>query len=314
MSVATGSSGAAMPWYWDNLIAPKNLYPLFGGLVRFTKGIDWPGEDFRRANLEIGYQSPPKTPEWKDLAFENGPVQWVNGDANRPHIVSVVNGKPDGDLPLPGIQHGLRNHPDLHNPVRFKVSFQRSTRFEVSVGSVSGYGGAILQISLDGDPITTREFQTGENAAMGQSVSKFAGKFGITVPPGDHTITVENIGNDWFMVGYRFLQAVKRTGPAVQGWAIAGNGNVLIWVRQEGRTWRRVIVDKMAFPPDLPPLIKLDGLSAGEWRMEIWDTWKGVPTSSSNVHVGIDGKVRLPIPVVVKDVAVKLIKVGGSNK
>ena len=37
-----------MPWWWDNLIAPKNLYSLFGSIAKFTKGIDWPGEDFRR--------------------------------------------------------------------------------------------------------------------------------------------------------------------------------------------------------------------------------------------------------------------------
>lgn len=314
MSVATGSSGAAMPWYWDNLIAPKILYPLFGALARFTKDIDWPGEDFRRANLVIGYQEAPKTPEWKDLPFENGPIQWVDGDFNRPHIVTFIKGKVDGDLPLPGIQHGLRNHPAWHNPVRFKVDLQRPTRLVVNIGDVSGYGGAILQISIDGDPIMTREFQTGENASMGQSVSKFAGQYEVTVPKGEHTVTVENIGNDWFNVGYRFINALKRTGPAVQAWALAGNETVLIWARQEGRTWRRVIVDKTQFPPDVPALIKLEGLSAGEWKMEVWDTWKGAPTTSGVIHVGIDGKVRLPIPSVIGDLAVKLIKQGGSKR
>ncbi len=278
MSLATGSSGTAMPWWWDSLIAPKNLYPLFGAAAKFVEGIDWPGEDFRRANLDIGYVQAPKTPERKDLAFESGPVQWADGDANRPHTVSIVNGKADGDLPLPGIQHGVRNHRDWHNPVRFKVSLDRPTRFEVSVGDVSGYGGASLQISLDGDPIMTRDFQTAENGVQGKSISKFEGKYGVTIPQGDHTITVENIGNDWFMAGYRFVNLVKRTGPALQGWAIAGNNTVVMWVRPEGRTWRRVIVDKVPFPPVEPSMVSLDGLTSGDWRMEVWDTWKGLPS------------------------------------
>jgi hypothetical protein len=314
MSVATGSSGTAMPWWWDSLIASKNLYPLFGAIASFTKGIDWPGEDFRRANISITYQHPPATPETKDLAFEGGPVQWNDGDSNRPHTVTVVKGQADGDLPLPGIQHGVRNHRDWHNPVRFKVSLNRMTRFDVVVGDVSGYGGATLQISLDGDPVMTRDFQVGENAVQGTSIAKFAGHYGIDIPAGDHTITVENIGNDWFMAAYRFIGLQKRTGPALQAWALEGNNTVIVWARPEGRTWKRVIVDKTQFPPVQASVISLDGISAGDWRMEIWDTWKGSVASSSVLHVGINGKVHLPLPGFTKDIAVKLTKLGQAHR
>jgi len=314
MSLATGSSGAAIPWWWDSLIAPKNLYPLFGAAAKFAKGIDWPGEDFHRSNVDIGYQQPPIPAERKDLSFESGPVQWADGDANRPHIVTVFHGKADGDLPLPGIQHGERNHPAWHNPVRFKVNLDRQTRFDVIVGDVSGSGGATLQLSLDGDPVMTRDFPAGENGAQGGSVSKYSGRYGITVPSGDHTITVENIGNDWFMAGYRFVDLNKRTGPPLQAWAIEGNSTVIVWARPEGRTWHRVIVDKTQFPPVQPSIISLEGLSAGDWRMEIWDTWRGQATSISTIHVGISGKVRMPIPVVVNDVAVKLTKLVPGHK
>ena len=132
--------------------------------------------------------------------------------------------------------------------------------------------------------------------------------------PGEHTITVENIGNDWFMVGYRFVNLVKRTGPALQGWAIEGNNTVVMWVRPEGRTWRRVIVDKVPFPSVEPSQVSLDGLASGDWRMEVWDTWKGSPISTSVIHVGVNGKARLPIPVVVTDLAVKLMRVGSPRR
>ncbi len=314
MSIATGCSGTAMPWWWDNLIAPNNLYPLFGAAARFTKGIDWPGEDFRRANIEFGYGQSPKTPERKDLTFENGPIQWADGDSNRPHIVSVIHGKVDGDTPLPGIQHGTRAHPSWHNPVRFRLNLDRPTKFEVLVGEVSGYGGATLQISLDGDPVMTREFATGENGIQGHSSTKFAGRYGFVVPKGEHSVVVENIGPDWFMVSYRFVNLLTRSGPALQGWGIEGNNTSLLWVRPEGRTWRKIVVDKLTIPPVAASFVLMDGLSAGDWKTEIWDTWTGSVISTTTTHVGISGKVRLSIPVVAKDLAVKLIKMNHAEQ
>ena len=308
MSIATGSSGSAMPWWWDSLIAPKKLYPLFGSAAAFVKDVDWPGEDFRRVNFSISYQTPPKIAERKDLVFEGGPIQWKDGEANRPKTVSVIKGRTDGDIPLPGILHGVRNHRDWHNPVRFKVNLQQPNRFEVLVGEVSGYGGATLQVSLDGDPVMTRDFAAGENAAQGQSVSKFSGVYGIDVPTGEHTITVENIGNDWFMVSYRFPKLLKRSGPPIQAWGIEGKSKVLIWARPEGRTWRRVIVDKQVYSPVVPSLLEFDGVAPGKWHGELWDTWKGSIISEFEVQASFGGRVKVPVSTFAKDIAIKLTR------
>ena len=40
-SIATGASGGAMAWWWDSLIAPKDLYGLYDGPSRFLAGVDW---------------------------------------------------------------------------------------------------------------------------------------------------------------------------------------------------------------------------------------------------------------------------------
>ncbi len=314
MSVATGSSGTAMPWWWDNLIAPNNLYGLFGAVANFTKGIDWPGEDFKRTNIEIGYQTPPKIAVRKDLALENGPVQWSDGESNKPHFVTIQGEKADGDLPLPGIQHGVRNHRDWHNPVRFKVNLAKDTRFETIVGDVSGYGGAVLQISIDGDPVMTREFKTAENGTQGASSSKFSGNYGITVPKGEHTVLVENIGNDWFMAGYRFVDLVKRVAPPIQGWAVEGNSSALVWLRAEGRTWRNVVVNKVKTPTTPPSFVTLVGLAAGDWKSEVWDTWKGTALSSHMIHVGLNGRARVDVRSFDKDLALKLTRIDSQRR
>ena len=309
MSIATGSSGTAMPWWWDSLIAPNNLYSIFGSAANYVKGIDWTTEDFRRTNLNIAYQTPPKVAERKDLTFENGPVQWTDGEFNHPQSVAIQGESVDGDPAISGIQHGIRNHRDWHNPVRFKVRFGKETRFEVIVGNVSGYGGATLQISIDGDPVMTRSFAAGENASSGQAVSKFSGVYGITIPKGEHTVLVENIGSDWFMASYRFPGLMARTSPTIQGWCISGNTMALIWLRPEGRTWQRVIVNKQ-IPPSVPPsYAAFEGLASGDWLTEIWDTWKGEPISHQTIHVGLNGHVRIPVPSFTKDLAIKLLKV-----
>ncbi len=306
MSMVAGSSGSAMPWWWDSLIAPHHLYPIFGAAAKFGKGIDWAGEDFRRSTLSVGYLKSPKLPERKDLEFDGGPIQWNAGDGNRPHVVSINGSTADGELPLPGIQHGVRNHRDWHNPVRFKVNLKQATKFEVVIGEVSGFGGAILQVSLDGDPIMTREFQSGENGTKGASVKSYSGRYAVTIPPGDHTLLVENIGNDWFMCSYRFVNLVKRNGPAIQGWALEGNNTVIAWLRPEGRSWRRVIVDKIPFSSTVPCLVALEGLASGDWNYEIWDTWTGTVLSTKVVHVGLGGKIHLEVPSFARDLAIKL--------
>ena len=112
------------------------------------------------------------------------------------------------------------------------------------------------------------------------------------------------------MVGYRFLSLNKRTGPAVQCWALEGNNTAILWARPEGKTWKRVIVDKVSFPEVPESVITLEGLGAGTWTLEAWDTWKGVVTSTKTIKVGINGKAKLPVPSFTKDLALKLTKLG----
>jgi hypothetical protein len=53
VTLVTGAAGTAQPWWWDNLIQPRKLYPLFGAAVRYAKDIDWPGEGFHPASVRV---------------------------------------------------------------------------------------------------------------------------------------------------------------------------------------------------------------------------------------------------------------------
>jgi len=309
-SIACGVSGTASPWWWDNYIVPKNLYPLFGSVARFVKGIDWPGEAFQIANLSFAYQVKPAKPVRTDLVFENGPVTFTPSEANQPKTIAVSSSGATGALPLSGVQQGVRNHPELHNPILFKVDLPRPTRFEAIVTDVSGWGGATLQVELDGDRVLTRDFADPDDMTKTDSLAgKYAGRYGFTVPAGTHVLKVENGGKDWFMATYRFAELVTRSSPNIQGWAVVGNDTVLGWFRPIGRTWSRVCALKEAVPPVPPTYLDLAGLDAGAWIVEYWNTWKGEVTSSRQVIVGNSGKARVPLPGFSTDLAIKMRKV-----
>ncbi|RYG39078.1 DUF5060 domain-containing protein, partial [bacterium] len=249
VSIATGASGGASPWWWDNYIAPKELYPIFHAASKFTKDIDWPGENFRIVTPTFAYQTQPATKRHVDLRFENGPKSWEPAAYNKPRVVTISReGKVTGQVPLPGLLHGRVNHPGLHNPVRFKVDLPRTTRFEVRVGNVSGYGGGTLRVELDGAPVMTRVFED-KDVAGHDDLTNYAGVYGFDVTPGKHTIMVENIGDDWMDASFRFANLVEKGQPPLEAWGVLGNGMALVWARVEGRTWSRVNIEKRPPPP-----------------------------------------------------------------
>lgn len=305
-AMATGVAGGAMPWWWDNLIDPKGLYPLFRSLALFTYEVDFPGEAFLQNKPVFGYANPKGPKPRRDISIVGQPAIWTNHNFNRPRSITVQNGQPDGTK-ISEAQHGLRNHPSWHNPILFKLYLDRPTRFEVEVGRVSGYGGATLRIEMDGGRILTRDFADTDPAKT-DDLNQYAGVYGITVPAGYHTVKVENVGADWFMASYRLLGA--RSGgdrPPLNGWAIVGNRTALGWVRVEGRTWPRVALFKRPPTASPPSVMRLNGLASGTYSVVLWDTWKGALEKNLSIKVGLDGVARIPLPAIDDDLGVKLM-------
>jgi hypothetical protein len=100
----------------------------------------------------------------------------------------------------------------------------------------------------------------------------------------------------------------------VLAWGILGNETVIAWVRHEARSWRRIIMMKDKNPPAPATVLGMAGLAAGQWQVEIWDTWKGEPIHNRFVTVRNDGTVRVEVPSFERDVAVKLRRVGPPRR
>lgn len=308
VSIVTGAAGSAQPWWWDNLIHPRRLYPLFGAVARFTSDIDWPAEQFRGVAPRLEWQTKPNPLPRADHVFSGGPMTWSASEFNQPRRVQLTRDGAKGQLPLAALQHGVSNHPREHNPVTFDVDLPWPTRFEVVVGDVSGHGGAGLKITLDGDPVVMKTFEDPDGNKSGTTLKQYAGSYGVDVPAGKHTVVVENTGADWFMADYRFRNAVEQVSPPLVAWASVGAKTAVAWVRLEGRTWERVCARKETMSPCPPSVLVLPGVGAADWEVELWDTWNGRVIGSQQIRASDDGQMRVPLPVIETDVALKLRK------
>lgn len=306
-SIATGVAGAAAPWYWDSLVETNKLFPLFASVAKFVEDVDFPGEAFQQVHPGLAFAEA-KTRMQHDLNVPQAEAIWEDSPLNRPKTVSLRKGEISGPLVSP-ILHGQRNHRTWHNPVLFKLSLNAPTRFEVEVGNVSGFGGAILRIELDGERILTRKFEDPDDMQKSNLLTQYRGVYAITVPAGYHTVKVANIGNDWFEANYRFLKAgPPTTRPPLESFGVVGNSVAMAWLRVEGRTWQRVVALRRKLPGSTPAVMRLDGLASGAWRVSLWDTWKGKVIKSFPIAVGLNGMARIPIPFVEQDIAIKLVR------
>lgn len=308
-AIATGSSGSAMPWWWDSYVDPLNLYRLFEVPSKFLAGVDWANEGFRQTDVGLTAANPKSPLPKRDLILEDGPVSWARGPGMKPQAAAISNGKLMGDRPA-GILHGTSNHPELHNPLTLRIRVTQATKFEIGVSSVSGWGGAHLQAWLDGSLALDKNFEDPDGTEKTDDLRQYAGTYTVTIPAGVHTIRIENTGKDWMRVGYRVVGALPASGPPLNAWAVVGDRTAMAWVRVAGRTWKAIAEQKRAIPAAPPSIIGLRGLRSGMWRSEVWDTWDGHVISTNKTRVGIDGRVRVSLPTITKDVAVKLVREG----
>ena len=308
ISVCMGSSGAAQPWWWDNLIEPKGLYPLFGSVAKFIKGIDWQNEAFRQTQPTFDWKVKPNPLPRKDVTIQGGPMNWEAGPYNLPRTVKVTAEGASGQVPVSGVLHGIGNHLDCHNPITFACDLDRATTFDVIVSSVSGFGGAKLKIDLDGQSYLTRDFIDPDGTTKGDTLHQYDGMYTVKIPAGKHTVYVSNIGQDWLMATYRFRDLNPKPTPPLISWATVGDTVAIAWLRVEDRTWTKLCAQKEKVAPAPASVFTLNGLSSGKWSVVLWDTWKGEEVRNSVVTVDLDGKLRFDLPVIETDLAVKAVK------
>ena len=184
----------------------------------------------------------------KPGGFYDLDVPTTNGwdlPAPKGHVtVDPLSGIPAG-VTIPRLVHGIGNHKDLHNPVAFAVDYAEPGTFAVKVATTSGYGGAGLIISVDGQEKLHKAFPGKTETELTQ----FQGYYAVDVPAGKHVVKVDNDGADWIQVeAYRLHNY--------------GRGNVTV-----SRDDQAVVVSVLGPDgkglPDLRPDVRVIGREVG---------------------------------------------------
>lgn len=300
-SVMSGGCGTAMTWWWG-WVDEHGLWRKYADVQRFVEGVDWPAEQFAALegtvacdpDPQVGFGSvrvSPKLGSFKPAAF-NAPVTVTMGPG----------GEPDQPDLVARIQHGIRNHRALHNPVTFEVDSPRCGEFAAHVAGVSRHGGAGLTISVDGRVELTEDFPSRETDSA--RITRYDGRYAVPIPAGKHRVTVQNPGKDWFIVAvYEFVGL--RSEPPLRLLGLRGRRTMLAWLWNETHLWYSPVL-KLPRARLRQASATLRDVSPGRWRVQSYDPWTGEWGPERKAEVGADGKLVLAVEALAQDVAWRL--------
>jgi len=218
----------------------------------------------------------------------------------------------DGTVTPPGriarLVHGMVNHRKLHNPQTFRVDYPVPGRFEVFVNGVSGWGGAALRILVDGEPVLEKEFADPDGGAGHETRMEYNGAYGVAIPAGKHTITLENPGKDWFTLREITLRSYDDAPVGVRALALRGRETALVWLRTDRFVWYASLLG-MPREPARDVVLTLPGFTPGVWRVRAFNLPGGEARMSSRVTVRDgDGQLRIVLGDVARAAVLRLVR------
>lgn len=310
-SVFSGSLGTAMNWWHDSYIRPKNLYRHYFALSKFLEGINWDSSEvsFPDVSLVTYKKIPSHSESTRDVVIR--PIdKWGKADIVK---FTVLN---NGDLAGGGMPFKYlygEEKKDLKVDQTYDVNFPEEGEFIVHVGTVSQ--GGYLDVFLDDVKIDGKKYITGSGKGPWKR-SRFIDKYevyqcvydedlSVKIPSGKHSIRLSNSGKDWIEIESITL---KGYSPALVAdarcYSIKVGGEFMFWVQNKASNW------KTGYSGRSPLSIKgayfeVYGVPAGDYTLDIWDTYKGQKISSKKIKPS-EGKVGVKLPDLIKDVAVRL--------
>ncbi|MBX7257855.1 MAG: DUF5060 domain-containing protein [Candidatus Hydrogenedentes bacterium] len=311
-SVLSGNGGSAMIWYWDSYVHPGQLYPQFTALRRFTENVPWHNGPWRPVEMdkpEIQLENE----TWRDMSI-SPTVGW--GKSKVPEFVFEPNKDTGGD-PLPSFLYGTYK-PELRVPLVLKLKHDRPWRFDVHVNSVCTM--ARLQISVDGNVVLDHTLSAAPPEKDGEAPeyestelrtdfpcyqAKFNKKYGVDVPAGEHTITVDITDGDWLNVtSYIFGSFLSDRHPKMNYCGLTNGQIALLWFQNADSNWQTAKAGTTVTPiKDARTILR--GLPDGEYTCEWFDTWKG-EASVTNRAMSSGGVLPLTLPDLTSDAALTI--------
>ncbi len=315
-AMASRSMGGAMVWYWDGYVEPKGLYREFAALARFASDVPWADLDARLADTTA-----PALPEragapWGSATIVPG-MGW--GRSTGTDFTLDPSGAVVGEGTFSSTLFSS-GKPEYRMPLRFTVSCPEGGRLALHVGRVSS--GALLRVTVDGalawgktltaGPPGEGEYKSSEYQPDWDGwYSTYDEDYTVDLPPGHHTVEVDNAGGDWVEVSsYRFEGCVDpRFATGLDVYGIATDDFAILWLHNESSNWKTDAAGQEPEPTPETVSFALRGLREGSYRIEWFDTRTGEPVRAETA-IATGGALHIRPGRVARDVACKVRREG----
>jgi len=302
-----------LTWWWDELIEADNLYFHFQAITNFATELATGSKPIQK--LAIG-----------DVVISNNALEIKDSYSIYPakswgkNTISTFQISADGSVEnndqIPAYLYG-KSKLDMKQPPQFKINYRSDGRFLVYVDEVSDFG--LLKIYLNGKLALEKSLPLGdghgewEKSVWKDEIKMYQGvynkKYGIDVPAGDHTIGVENDGQDWIKVKiYQFENSGTNTSNKIKLMGARQSPNIYLWLRNEKYQWQQLKNEKLQDLPETTSVLKIPGLAIGSYQVEWWDTYQGKIFKNEVVSVTQPDEINLKIPSFNKDIACKIYR------
>lgn len=302
-----------LTWWWDELIEADNLYFHFQAITNFAKEISISSKPIEKLDIEdilIDYNSSKPIDSYSIHPFK----PWGKNTISSFHIDS--DGQVNNKDQIPSYLYG-KSKLDMKRPPEFKLNYQSDGGFSVHVGEVSDFG--VIKIYLDGNLALEKPLPLGEGdgewekSTWKEELKMYQGvynkQYSINVPPGNHTIRVENDGQDWIKITlYQFENCCVNKGDKIKILGVRQSPYIFLWLRNEKSQWQLLKHNKIQILPEIKYTLTIPDLKVGTYHVEWWDTYQGNIFQSQNVSVTQDDEIKLNIPGFNKDIACKIYR------
>ncbi len=312
--LASFAAGGPMPWWHENYLDPLDLYFHFTALAQFTKGLP-----LGSARWEMLATAPPEFADASRPPDTRDVVVFPAGGWTKPahaEFTVLSDGTIAGERLPQQLLHGS-SHRDIRNPPTFIVHYPKPGKFAIRIGKVSASG--LLKVWIDDRLALEQELPCGEGMGT-HSVFRpqwniwettYDKEFAVEVPAGEHRIRVENQGRDWVTVtGYAFTGCKVLDRPNVLVCGMKTDALAIVWIQNRDSSWFNHARDAV---PQIDSFhFTAEGLPEGTCTVEWWETWRGALRRTEQAMVR-DGRLRLTLPSLATDAAVKIKFLGGSR-
>jgi len=273
-SLFTNGAAPGMFWYWDQ-VQSQNWWSQFGSPAEYMRrfGVD---KQTSKSGVMVSADSPGKLSRL-EFAFPKGWEATTSFDVDL-----ATSGDITGLAGISSFVQGNGHRDMLPQPIDFHLHMSQPGRFSVRVGKIAAQGAHPV-ILIDGMPALDREYPSAGKDVDGNDT------LGANVPVGDHEVSLDNSGADWFTVDQ---VSVENYVTALACVARTDGKTIDFWAYNRDRTSRDPIDGTLT----------MHGMKPGRYTIRLWDTWNRVELPSTNVKMkGTD--LVIPIHGLVRDMA-----------